>query len=97
MNEVNTKWYNGMVSYKLAYLLIHTVSRPVFHAWLRWLRGPLPPAQTISLHLTRRQMPSQARASEMPVMPRRRLRMPKGELLARIFAFCCSSCEWPEK
>jgi hypothetical protein len=49
------------------------------------------------VHLTSLQMPSQARPSEMPVMPRLLLRMPKREPLARIFARCCSSCDWPEK
>jgi hypothetical protein len=56
---------------------------------------PAPP--TIIIYLNNLQSPSQASDKEMAVMPMLRLRMPKREPLARIFAFCCSSWEWPDQ
>lgn len=44
-------------------------------------------------HFVNLHIPSQARPSEIPVMPNRRLLMPNMDLLASILACCCCSCE----
>ena len=48
-------------------------------------------------YLNALQSPIHARASDIEVMPNLRLRIPKGDLLLRIKAFCFSSCDMPEK